>query len=176
MYRTLLAAGFFGLMVGCSQSMEDLGGKPSPSLTAKDNDFFKTITIANETEIQSSQVALTQSSNQDVRNFAQHMIDDHRMAEQKVGAFASDKNIVLPTRLDSDHQSMVDDLKTKSGADFDQAYLKLQVQAHKDTISSDEDEANNGNDPAVKALAGDMLGTLKHHLQMAESLQQGQSM
>jgi putative membrane protein len=155
--------------------MEDLGGKGNPNLSMKDNDFFKTITVANETEIQSSQLALTQSSSQDVRTFAQRMIDDHRLAEQKVGALAADKAIVLPTKLDSDHQSMIDDLKNKSGADFDQAYVKLQVQAHKDTIAADQDEADNGNDPAVKSLASQMLGTLQHHLQMAQALQ-GQTM
>jgi putative membrane protein len=128
------------------------------------------ITISNETEIQTSRMALSQSQNESVKSFAQNMIDDHTAAEQKVNALAADLGVMLPTKLDDKHQKLVDDLRGKSGPDFDRAYAKLQVDAHKETIAADQSEANSGNDPKVKALAGELLGTLQHHLAMAETL------
>jgi putative membrane protein len=101
------------------------------------------------------------------------MIDDHRSAEGKVGSLAAEKGVALPSKLDSAHQDMVDDLKTKSGLEFDKAFIDDQVKAHKDTIEADKDEANSGTDPQVRALAGDLLGTLRMHLSMAEKLQNG---
>jgi putative membrane protein len=151
--------------------MEDLGGKPNPGLTDRDNDWFKMITIANKTEIQASQMALSQSQNESVKTFAQMMIDDHTAAEQKVSTLAGESGVMLPSKVDDKHQSLLDDLRGKSGPDFDRAYAKLQVDAHKETIDADQDEANNGNNPQVKALAGDLLGTLQRHLNMAQNLQ-----
>ncbi len=170
-YQNICMAGLLGLAVGCGSSMQDLGGKPSTNLTDSDNNFFKTITVANETEIQTSQAALMQSQNQSVKDFAQHMIDDHRMAEGKVGAVAAAKGVALPNQLDATHQSMLDDLKSKSAADFDKAYADVQVKAHQETIAADKDEADNGSDSQVKALAGQLLDTLQMHLSMAQKLQ-----
>jgi putative membrane protein len=99
------------------------------------------------------------------------MIDDHTAAEQKVSSLASKSGVMLPTKLDDNHQKLLDDLRGKSGPDFDQAFAKLQVDAHNETIDADQDEANFGRDPQVKALAGDLLGTLQHHLTMAEDLE-----
>ncbi len=171
--QSLSLAAAFCLLAGCSQSTEQLGGRDSVMLSSGDNSFFKNITIGNETEIESSQLATTQSQNASVKDFAQSMIKDHHMAGEKVSALARDKSVMLPTKLDDSHQKMVDELKGKSGAEFDKAYTDLQIAAHKDTISLDEDEANNGSDPQVKALANELLPTLRMHLQMAQQLQPG---
>ncbi len=168
---TLLAA--CTLTVGCAQSTEQLGGKDSSALSTGDNEFFKNITVANETEIQSSELALKQTQNASVRGFAQHMIEDHRKAEESVSTVASEKGVVLPTHVDDTHQALIDDLKNKTGGDFDKAYIAMQIKAHEETISQDEDEANNGSDAQVKALANTLLPTLKMHLEMAKQLQSG---
>jgi putative membrane protein len=158
-------------MMGCGQSMEDLGGRKNPAMAGRDNEWFEMITIANETEIQTSRMALAQSQNESVKTFAQEMIDAHLAAEQKVSSLAADCNVALPTKLDDRHQKMVDNLKGETGPDFDRAYVKLQVDAHGETLDADQDEANLGSNPRVKALAGDLLGTLQHHLTMAQTLE-----
>jgi len=168
-----LIASLLLFVVGCGQTMQELGGSPSPNLNDGDNGFFKTIAIANKTEIDSSRMALDQSQNSGIRDFAQRMIDDHTAAQNELSTLARQKQVTLPTRLDSEHQSILDDLKSKSSTDFDKAYLDVQVKAHKDTIAADQDEANNGVDPQVKGLAGRLLDTLNMHLSMAQKLQNG---
>jgi putative membrane protein len=169
---TAVAALFF-MLAGCAQSTEQLGGSPSPTLNDMDNNFFKTITVANMAEIDSSRLALTKSQSTAVRDFAQKMIDDHTMASNEVAAVAAYKQVMLPSQLDSQHQVILDDLKGKSGADCDKAYIDFQVKAHQETINADQDEANNGTDTQVKGLAAKLLDTLKMHLQMAEKIQAG---
>jgi len=161
------------LGVGCSsnQSMTDLGCKPSPEVMKSDNTFFKKITVSNMTEIESSKLALAQSQNPDIKGFAQHMITDHDAASAKVATLAAEKQVELPTKLDDDHQKMIDDLKARTGNDFDKGYIDLQVAAHKETIAFDNDEANNGSDPKIRALASKLQDTLNMHLRMAEELQ-----
>ena len=170
--RTLSAAAVLCLAVGCaSESDAQLGGKDSSTLSKTDNTYFRGITEGNLTEIQSSQMALQQSSNPRVKEFAQTMINDHTSAGTSVMSIAQSKNVVPPTMLDSSHKEMVQTLDGKSGADFDKAYLDLQVKAHQATINLDQDEADNGNDPDVKNLATTLLPTLKGHLSMAKKLQ-----
>jgi putative membrane protein len=46
------------------------------------------------------------------------------------------------------------------------------VSDHKDAVKAFEKAANEATDPEVKAFASKTLPTLKHHLSMAEALQQ----
>ena len=169
--QATLSAAFLSLCVGCGQSMEDLGGKSNPGMDSGDNKFFQKIYVANETEIESSQLALSQSQSPAVKQFAQKMIDDHTQAANKLTALAASKQITLPQHLDTTHQMMVDNLKDKSGSDFDSGYEKLQVAGHEEAITADSDEAENGSDSQTKAFANELLGTLKMHLDMAKQLQ-----
>jgi putative membrane protein len=173
--RAFGVAGILLLAVGCSQSTQELGGNPSPNLTMGDNEWFKTMAIANMTEIQSSQLALSKSQSPAVKDFAQKMIDDHTIASNELMQLAADKQVTLPTQLDSTHQAMLDDLKGRSGADFDKVYIDDQIKAHEDTLAEDEKEADNGTDAQAKMQANKLIDTLKMHLQMAEKLHNGDS-
>jgi putative membrane protein len=46
----------------------------------------------------------------------------------------------------------------------------MQLSAHKDAVSLFERYAKGGDDPDLKSWAGKTLPTLKHHLEMAQSL------
>lgn len=168
----LIVLGLLALGMGCGgQSMSDLGGKNSPEVMKTDNMFFKNITIGNMTEIESSKVALEKSQDPSLKNFAQKMIDDHSEAGSKVAALAAQKQVVLPTKLDDDHQKMIDNLSGKTGTDFNKAYIDLQQAAHKEAISVANNEVDNGSDPDVRALASKLQPKLNMHLRMAEDLQ-----
>jgi putative membrane protein len=168
---SLILTGVLLFVIGCQESMHDLGGSPSPALADGDNNWFKMITESNITEIRISQMALMQSQNADVKQFAQKMIDDHTTAEAEVQSVATDKQVTLPTELDTAHQAIVNDLRNRSGSDFDKAFEAVQIKAHEETVKFDQNEADNGMDPQVKMLAGKLLDTLKMHLEMARKLQ-----
>jgi putative membrane protein len=63
-------------------------------------------------------------------------------------------------------------LKAKKGADFDRAYIADQVKGHREAVRLFSRAAKNAKDAEVKSYAEKTLPTLKHHLEMAESLQQ----
>ena len=159
--------------IGCSSqpTMTQLGGKPSPDIMKIDNRFFKNITEATLTEDQSSQLALAQSQNPSLKKYAQQMIDDHMAGNSRVMEVAAQKQVVVPKDLDPDHQKMIDDLKTKTGTDFDKAYIDLQVSAHQQLIDAATDEQSNGSDPDVRKLASHVQDAANKHLRMAMDLQ-----
>jgi putative membrane protein len=170
-----LAAVVF-MLAGCSESMQQLGGMANPSLSDRDNDYFKTMALTNMTEISAGRLALDNSQNSAVKTFAQRMIDDHTQAEQELSDLAGSQQVSLPTRLDDSHQKMIDQLKEKTGADFDKAYINDQVAGHKEAIATDRDEASNGTNPKERAYANGLMSTLDTHLSLAEKLQSDSGM
>ena len=98
------------------------------------------------------------------------MVKDHSKANEELKALAASKNITIPTTPGEKHQKHIDDLKNKKGADFDKDYIKMMVDDHEEDISKFEKEGNNGNDAQIKAFAAGKVPTLKHHLEMAKSI------
>ena len=71
------------------------------------------------------------------------------------------------TGLDAEHQKKLDELKAKSGKEFDRA---MQLQAHEEAVALFSDYARNGDNPDVKAWAAKTLPHLREHLEMAKKL------
>ena len=123
-------------------------------------------------EIKMSQLALNQSNNPQVKQFAQRMINDHTKASQDLMSIAQKKGLTVGTALDEKQQKTIDDLASKSGADFDRAYMKETTKDHKKDIKAFEKEANKGQDPDLKSFASKTLPVLKEHETMAKNLKE----
>lgn len=110
-----------------------------------------------------------------VKEFGQHMVQDHSMANKKLMQLAADKGIQLPQQIDAKHQKMMDKMTGMSGAKFDKEYLDAQVKDHKKAIKLFEKQAEDGKDAGLKQLAVETLPTLQNHLKMAQDLQKKMS-
>lgn len=64
-----------------------------------------------------------------------------------------------------------DELAKKSGVDFDKAYLSAIIDDHKKTIKLFEKESKRGDDAELKSWATNTLPTLRHHLEMAQTIE-----
>jgi putative membrane protein len=65
---------------------------------------------------------------------------------------------------------MLDELKGKSGKDFDQSYDQIQVKAHEDAVALFEAYAREGDNADLKKWAAATLPHLNQHLKMAQKL------
>ena len=117
-----------------------------------------------------SKLALDKSNNDEIQQFAQMMIEDHTKAGDELKQLAADKNVTLPTEVDSNHKSAMNKLSGLSGEKFDDAFLKQMVKDHEATIKLFQKEADSNDDAAMKAFAAKTLPTLQSHLQMARSM------
>ncbi|HZR37513.1 MAG TPA: DUF4142 domain-containing protein [Nevskia sp.] len=143
-----------------------------PGYAGGDASFFKEGAGAGLAEVAAGQLAAQQAADPRVRQFAQQMVKDHSRANQELQALARQKGVTLPTAPDAKHQQVLQELKTKRGTAFDKAYVQAQLSDHKDAVSL-FDVASGSTDPDVSAFASKTLPVLRHHLQMAESLQHG---
>jgi putative membrane protein len=82
---------------------------------------------------------------------------------------AAQKNVTLPTNVSEDHQRKMDDLKKKTGRDFDRAYMDMMEDGHEAAIRDFERNTSNG-DGDVRDFVAKMLPTLRMHLDSADAI------
>jgi len=74
-------------------------------------------------------------------------------------------------QLSSEQQKKYDELAKLTGDKFDKKYLGTIIDAHKKAIKEFEKESKSGQDSELKSYATNTLPTLKHHLDMAQSVE-----
>lgn len=134
-----------------------------------DSRLMANLAQANMAEIETGKMALEKSQNEQVRKFAQQMVDDHTAALKEVQTLAQAKGVALPDGTDMKHKTMAAALKVMTGNSFDSQYMKRAgVGDHEETIELLEKTQKNAADPELKAMAGKMLPTVQAHLKMAQ--------
>ncbi len=135
-------------------------------------EFATQVAISDMMEIEAAMLALSKQPDGDTKPFAERMLKDHEHTSMELKALVGSGkvNVALPAALDAEHQREIDDLKAKSGKEFDRAYNPMQVKAHQQAVELFEAYARTGDNPALKAWAAKTLPHLKQHLAMAKKL------
>ena len=133
-----------------------------------DTNTLVKIAQANIVEVDAGKLALEKSQNDEVKKFAQMMVDDHGKALNDVQALATSKSVSLPTEPDTKHKTAMAKLKAAKGSTFDTQYMKRAGLAdHEATDRLLKMTSLHAKDADLKALAGKMLPVVEGHLQHA---------
>jgi putative membrane protein len=147
-------------------------------------DFRHQAMASDAFEIASSKIALGQSENPRIKDFARLMIRDHSMTTEHLLAGSGMTKADIDAKsapgpdgkhkandlVDQSHADMLDKLGREKGKDFDSDYMSDQVSGHKDAVSLFEDYAHHGDNRRQRLWARRTLQTLKMHLAKAEAL------
>jgi putative membrane protein len=112
---------------------------PEPEATAKptDGQILGILGAIDTGEIEQGKIAVSKATDPRVREFANHMIDQHTDAKQ-TGADLAAQNQLTPatsperSTLENASKVMVNTLNESTSAAFDSTYLKGQVQQHQE--------------------------------------------
>ena len=137
----------------------------------KDADFAVKAAEDGMLEVKVAQLAATNASSTEVKNFAKSLIADHTKVNEELRSLATSKNITLPASLGDRCQRKYDKIAGKSGREFDQEFADLMIKDHKDVVDNFKKEAEKGNDADMKSFASRNISRLEHHLAMAEDLE-----
>jgi putative membrane protein len=121
------------------------------------------------TEVELGRLAEEKATNQRVKDFAAMMVRDHTKAGDELKNLASNKNVTLPSMVGEKHRDKIDDLRKKTGRDFDKAYLEMMEDDHESTIRDFEKHTDN-DDADVKAFVDKTLPTLRMHLDSVKAI------
>jgi putative membrane protein len=163
--RTLLLAALVGTAFGLGAPRAAAADEEQRGLS--DQQFVTQASATGLAAVNLAQMALEQSNNADVKKLAQHILEEHKKANQLLNSLA-DKHRILPAQeMDAKHRTLVERLAQLRGADFDRAFLDALMKDHQEAVSLFEQESKNGKDKELMEFASKTLSTLKEHLDMA---------
>jgi putative membrane protein len=137
---------------------------------ANDQKFMVEAAQAGMMEVQLAQLAQEKASSDEVKQFAKQLEQDHSKANDELKEIAKQKNVDLPADMGPKHQSHMAKLQSKSGDEFDRAYMKLMVDDHKKDVSKFKKQSEKAMDSHVKEFAAKTLPHLQAHLEKAQAL------
>jgi len=121
-------------------------------------------------EVMLGNLALQKSSNEEVRQMAQKIIDDHTAANNELKNLAATKSATLTTEVNAKQKGTYATLIALSGEDFDKEFIKVMVKDHEKAVSLFQKQIDKGTDADVKAFAAKTLPTLQGHLNAAKAM------
>lgn len=171
--------------VGCSAepsqpvAAASQGDEVTPAESAKqlsEGQIMKVLATADTSEIAQAQLAVTKANEPAVRQFANHMIEQHSRSKQEGASYADQAGITpsvskLSNKLDRDGSDELKQLQAADGTAFDGAYIKAQVKQHQALLSKLDEELI----PAASARTREQLettrGMVEHHLTQAKEIE-----
>lgn len=156
---------------------KDAGGVATSSqpaeLTAETRGYVQKAAMSDLYEVEASKLALMRTKSDDVKKFAQEMVDAHTKSSDELKARLVRAGLIveLPTMLDAEHQKKLDDLKAANARTFDGRYAAQQKEAHDEALMLHRDYAVRGPVADLKAFAADIVPKIEMHDHMASELQ-----
>ena len=157
-----------GAALGQSCTMSSMGGGSA----AQDKTFVMKSAEGSMAEIQMSQLALKKSNNDEVKQYAQKMIDDHTKLISDMKPFADQMGVKPPTKLNAKHQEEVTRLKSMSGDKFDKEYITAMVGDHHKDLGEFQSEAKTTQNADLKSTVTQGEQVIRQHTEMIDQMAQ----
>ncbi|HEY8468987.1 MAG TPA: DUF4142 domain-containing protein [Longimicrobiales bacterium] len=142
-----------------------------------DADIAAIVVAANTIDIQYGEIARERATNEQVKQFAETMIKDHTAVNQSATELVTRLG-VTPTpndvsrSLESQAAEMREVLRSKSGAEFDRAYIDNEVAYHRAVLQAiDEVLIPNASNAELKQTLVNVRPAVEAHLKHAEEIQ-----
>jgi putative membrane protein len=157
----------------------DPGQKPAlpqpPDGAAKsrlnDASFVEQAIIGAMAEVEYSKLAIKKSGVAKLKQFAEQMVKDHESSNIKLKQIAESHRLPVPKTLDAEHQKTLAELRSLSGAQFDQTYVNLMKRDHDTTVGLFDNAAGeDGLSADLRNFATQALPVLRQHQQHAHAL------
>ena len=157
--------------IGDPQTTEMPGAAVPPiSQQQMDKKFVQGALQGGMAEVALGKLALEKSSNEDVKKFAQRMVDDHTKLGEDMKPAAEQLGVAMPAGLSKKDQALEAKLQGLSGAQFDKAYVKAMVKDHQKDLQEFQHEAQAAATPAVKEAAQKGAPIIQSHLEQIQQI------
>jgi putative membrane protein len=136
----------------------------------QDKMFLRKVAEGGIAEVKLGQLAAKKGSSDDVRAFAQKMVDDHTKLNNEVANVADTLGVMLPKEMNKEDQAEYDKLNSLSGNDFDIEYLTFMVKDHHKDLHAFRIEAASPSDPTLHQTVVRAEGVVHEHTVMVDKL------
>jgi putative membrane protein len=144
---------------------------PDQARTAhQDTEFLKQANQGSRDEIDLGQLALKKSQDQDVKDFAQKMVDDHSKLLDDMKRFDMEAGLSIPEHDSAATDATKAKLEVLTGKTFDKAYVRAMVEDHHKNLEAFIKEVNSTGYPDFKDAVSKGEKVVRMHLDMADQI------
>jgi putative membrane protein len=169
--KPILMAAAAALVIGVGQASSAANGsgkaQPHHAVSPMTADaFVKTASIANLYDIQAGQIAEQRAQSPDVKAFAQMIVKDHTKIADEMSAILNSADVKTKPagNLDARHTALIQKLKGASASNFDEVFLRQQLDAHVEALKLMNKYAAHGDNAVLRTLAARYAPILRRHL------------
>ncbi|MEO8877207.1 MAG: DUF4142 domain-containing protein [Polyangiaceae bacterium] len=159
------------------KNVSDLPAPAKDPASLSDGEIAAITNAANQGEIDQAKLALKKAKSAKVKKFAQMMIDHHTAAMNDQVKLVNTAKITpssnsMSQQIGTDGATALSSLQNDSGADFDKAYIDLQVNEHQQVLTTlDQKLIPAAANPDLKAALVAFEPKVAEHLKKAQALQ-----
>jgi putative membrane protein len=183
-----LAMGAFGILAACSprndQTTDTLATTPPATATTPTGDVnaawtdanvVDVLTVANQGEVDYSQIGVDKATDANVKQFAQMMVKDHGAMLESVKSLATRLNVTPAANdkandLKEENTKDINDLNAKTGKDFDKEFMDEQIDMHQETLDLLNDLDSRTTNADLKAAIAEAKPKVQTHLDQAKAV------
>ena len=148
------------------------GASAQTDTAAQDKEFVFKATQGSQDEIAAARMALKKSKNDDVKTFAQKMIDDHTKLIADMKPFADQMGVKPPTTMSPEDKQEAERLKAMTGDKFDKEYVTGMVADHHKDLGEFKHEAETTSNSDLKTTVTSGEAVVKEHTDMIDAMAQ----
>jgi putative membrane protein len=151
-------------------------GTITAEITTSTKGFVDEATLTHMYEVQAGQLATMRAHAAAIKDFGQHMVDDHTKStgELKTILMKSAPNFIPPMQLDSRREGFLNDLKGAKDEDFEGRYIAQQISVHNEALILMRGYAKDGDNPDIKAFAAKVQPVVQMHIDMIHDIDRAQ--
>jgi putative membrane protein len=164
LYRFSLSVAALSLAVASAAFAQ---GKMSDT----DTKAIKNLAEANLAEIEAGKLAAEKAQSPQVKQFGSRMVQDHTQMLDDLKKIAQSKGVDLPGSAGMGDRASTLELRTKSGASFDKAYMDNMVKDHEKDVKEVGELAQQVDDPQLKSAIQKAHSKIQQHLSQAKQIQ-----
>jgi len=141
-----------------------------------DAEIAQIVVTANAIDVRQGEQALEKATDAEVKRFAQTMIADHKSVNERAAALVKKLGVTprendVSRSLDASAAEKMKELASKSGADFDRAYIANEVAYHRAVLEAlDNLLIPNATNAELKQTLVDVRPAFEGHLRHAEMI------
>jgi putative membrane protein len=143
--------------------------QPVGRLVPSDQVFIQQQVSSCALEIELARVAFVRAQSPEVRDYARHMLMDHRPQVIELDDFALQRGFLITWDIEQAGLNTLELLRTVDTASFDRTYMNEMVVKHEKAAANLEVHAANSNEAA--GLAAKALSIARRHAEEARELQ-----
>ena len=138
--------------------------------TSADKSFMEDASQGSLAEINFAKLALAKSQDKNIREFATKMIHDHEMLIQQMKPLVAKYHVKPATGPSVKDRAIYEDLKIKSGSEFDKAYVEAMVKDHDNDLKDFIKEANDTQLQDLKVTVEKGETVIRGHAEMIDNI------